>query len=237
MGRRLLLWLVLPAGLVVGLFLLFFAPDRIDSDAMAPTLRAGDRVGVSRWAYGDDGDFRRVPGRLLGLFQPGPDRGDVVVIVYPGSFWSLRDRRQVRRVIGIAGDRVEVRGDMVLLNGAALDRRPQSGPVPAGMLAGARRFIETLPPRRPHEILLDPERASDGKGGVYTVPPGHIFVLGDNRDAVQDSRSENGLFVPNGAVLGRADVVFYAFDDGAAFWEIWRWPATFRSERFMKAVR
>ena len=152
-----------------------FEPFRIPSGSMMPTLMQGDYIFVKKFTYG-----LRLPVLETKVFETGePQRGDVVVFRLP----SNPNINYIKRVIGLPGDQVEYRRHRLFINGelVATERDevlPYDGDVP--------RFIETLG-ERDHAVLL--ERAGDRPGdGSYTVPAGHYFMMGDNRDNSQDSR-------------------------------------------------
>ena len=71
---------------------------------------------------------------------------------------------------------------------------------------------------------------------VYEVPPGYYFVMGDNRDSSQDSRSAQVGFVPYENLVGRAEIVFFSHDGSARFWEFWRWPNSIRFNRILDRI-
>jgi signal peptidase I len=237
-----------------------FAPFSIPSASMVPNLLVGDYLFVSKWSYGYSRySFPFHPinfdGRLLGGV---PARGDVVVFRHPsGDDW-------VKRVIGLPGDTIEVRDGVVILNGQPIPRKqmdafdlpvsPNSdclgpnGEPPRGNVrreAGADgqqhclypRYRETLPGGRSYEVL--DQGASQGDnyaiGQPITVPPGQLFVMGDNRDDSLDSRfplTENGVgFLPIDNVLGRAMVGFWSTDGNAEWIKPWTWFTAARWSR------
>jgi signal peptidase I len=234
------------------------APFSIPSSSMLPRLMVGDYLFVSKWSYG----FSRysVPlgilgfrGRVLGAL---PARGDVVVFRHPDGREDL-----VKRVIGLPGDAIEVRQGLVLLNGRPLPRRriadfampispnsPCRGIVPGavrqvpdeqgGMLCVIPRFRETLPGGRSYEVL---DQVVNGEGdtfGPITVPEGHVFVMGDNRDDSLDSRFDRtrvmnpgvGL-LPLDNLIGRVMMTFWSTDGNAAWLRPWTWFSAARWSR------
>jgi signal peptidase I len=189
-----------------------------------------------------DGDNTR-------LWGGEPQRGDVVVFRHPVS-----GRDYIKRLIGLPGDTVQVTNGVVSLNGEAvkledagnfeevmqaqgpqrLRPRCENGPVGEGGLCIKSRQIETLPNGVSHAILNIGNQQSDNTG-VYTVPEGHYFFMGDNRDNSADSRLAQQVggvgFVPYENLIGRADRIVFS-SAGSSMLFFWTW----RSDRFFKGV-
>ncbi len=182
---------------------------RIPSGSMAPTLLPGDQILVSKLAYG-----LRLPlgGRVL-WERPGPARGDLVVFVSPNDPAKVF----VKRVVGLAGEEITVVGEVVHVDGVpqprarVVDRldfwnlREELG---AWHHETGRVYLEELGGRR-HLTLQSPTLSSDRPAeGPFAVPPGHVFVVGDNRDDSDDGRSGRGWYVPLENVKGEAVLVW-----------------------------
>ncbi|WP_204113011.1 signal peptidase I [Shimia biformata] len=189
-----------------------------------------------------DGDNKR-------LFGSEPERGDVVVFRHPVTGYDF-----IKRLIGLPGDRVQLKDGVVFINDepvqledagvfeeAAGPQGPQglrprceNGPVGDGGLCVKSRKIETLPGGVSHSILNISEQATDNTG-IYTVPEGHFFFLGDNRDNSTDSRvpqAARGVgFVPYENLIGRADRIMFS-SAGRSMFAFWTW----RSDRYFKAI-
>ena len=190
-----------------------------------------------------DGDNER-------LFGSEPERGDVVVFRHPVS-----GRDYIKRLIGLPGDKVQIQNGVISLNGTPvkvedagtfeevmapqgpqqLRPRCENGPVGQGGTCVKSRQIETLPNGVSHPILNITNQQSDNTG-VYTVPEGHYFFMGDNRDNSADSRlaqRAGGVgFVPFENLIGRADRIMFS-SAGRSMLFFWTW----RSDRFFEAVR
>jgi signal peptidase I len=206
-------------------------PFYVPSGSMEPTLLIGDEFLASKFAYGygryslplDIG----VGGRLLGKL---PERGDVVAFRLP------RDPTlaYVKRVIGLPGDRVQMRAGQLWINEtrAALERDPYA--------TAPTRWIETLPNGRAHSIIKLTWTGELDDTPVFLVPPDHLFMMGDNRDNSLDSRIDavaGGVgYVPIDNLIGRADRLFVSWDRDAAQRSVWAWPAGLRLSRFLARV-
>ncbi len=260
---------VVYALLIAGVFrTLFFQPFWIPSGSMKDTLLIGDFLFVNKMAYGYsyascpsvylpgigiDIDAEDICGFLDGdntrLFGGQPERGDVVVFRHPVS-----GRDFIKRLIGLPGETVQVRGGLLYINGTpvqvepngafeetaepqgpqALRPRCANGPVGDGGLCTKERLTETLPNGVSHDILNIGTQGSDDTP-VYTVPEGHYFFMGDNRDNSSDSRVPaitGGVgFVPYENLVGRADRIVFS-SAGSSMLYFWTW----RADRFFKGI-
>jgi signal peptidase I len=239
---------------IAGVFrTLFFQPFWIPSESMKDTLLIGDFVFVNKMAYGYSKyscPFALCPisGRVL--FSE-PERGDVVVFRHPVNGSDF-----VKRLIGLPGDTVQMKNGVLYLNGAEVPqtsdgvfeevKEPQgpmgnqprcaNDPVGIGAICQKPRFIETLPGGRQHDVLNIEDGGFADNTDVFTVPPGHYFFMGDNRDNSQDSRFSQAVggvgFVPAENLIGRADRVIFS-SAGRSMLYFWTW----RMDRFFEAVK
>jgi signal peptidase I len=217
---------------------IFFQPFTIPSSSMEPGLVTGDYVLVSKYSYGWSRaslplDPPLPAGRFL--FKP-PKRGDVVVFRLP------RDRRvvYVKRLIGLPGDRIQIWHGMVLVNDRAIPRTPLGeAPDHDDPLRPVERVAERLPGRAPY-VTYDAGPGHDGDDtGVYVVPAGHYFMMGDNRDNSLDSRWPRQVgvgFVPADALIGKAQVVLLSWRQGASVFKPWTW-FSLQTDRFLHRIR
>ncbi|SLN45181.1 signal peptidase I [Roseisalinus antarcticus] len=215
------------------------------SYASCPSIRI-PALGVDIGADDFCGVFQGAEDRLWGS---EPERGDVVVFRHP-----VTGRDFIKRLIGLPGDRIQMQDGQLILNGTpvtvtdagifeeefapqgpqGLRPRCANGAVGAGAVCEKRRFTETLPNGVSHDILDIRSQGYDDTG-VYTVPEGHYFFMGDNRDNSRDSRepqASGGVgFVPREDIVGRADRIIFS-SAGRSMLYFWTW----RSDRFFKAI-
>jgi signal peptidase I len=215
-----------------------YEPFNIPSPSMEPTLLVGDYLFVSKFSYGYSRyslpfGLPLFPGRLL--FHP-PHRGDVIVFKLP----SDTSKDFVKRLIGLPGERIQVRAGELYINDKLVPR------VKAGderQCPDDPRFLctlytETLPNGYRHPILVraHSERSWPNNTPVFTVPANHYFMMGDNRDNSDDSRGIVG-YVPADNLVGPAEFLFYSTDGSARWWEVWKWPFAIRYSRLFTPVR
>jgi signal peptidase I len=216
-----------------------FEPFNIPSGSMIPTLLVGDYLFVSKYSYGYSRyslplGLPLIPGRIL---VTPPQRGDVAVFKLP------RDNATdyIKRIIGLPGDRIQMREGRLYINDQLVPRDEPTEYDYAdtnGSLVKTRHYIETLPNGVRHPIIELSDQGPLDDTPVYTVPPGHYFCMGDNRDNSLDSRVLSGVgYVPLENFVGRAEFIFFSTDGSAALWEIWKWPAAIRYGRLFEAVR
>tara|TARA_R110002124_G_scaffold53430_12_gene153272 strand:- start:559 stop:1338 length:780 start_codon:yes stop_codon:yes gene_type:complete len=207
------------AGLWFAMTSVAFAFFYIPSESMQPTLEVGDRILVSKWAYGYSrhslplGLGDHLPDSWDGrIGWAVPDRGDVVV---------LRDTRQnltlIKRVIGLPGDEIAVREGRLYINGNVVERE-RVGQRSYRQFHGypevveVEHYVETFPEGFQHEIYERDDRQYLDQFGPVIIPAGRIFLMGDNRDNSTDSRAADGPgFVPISHVIGRAETVPFTF--------------------------
>jgi signal peptidase I len=219
-----------------------FEPFFIPSGSMVPTLLTGDYVFVEKFAYGyTHFSFPFSPPLFSGRIPAwAPKRGDVVVFRLP------RDTSQdyVKRVIGLPGDTVQVTQGQLYVNGAPVSEH-DDGLYPSddsGLQPPVEQFTETLPGGKVHSILrqtssLDPRWDSANNTQLYTVPPGDMFMMGDNRDNSEDSRYLDDVgYVPIENALGPATIIFFSIDLEDPWWAFWDWPFEIRWNRMLHFV-
>jgi signal peptidase I len=214
-----------------------FEPFNIPSGSMKPTLLVGDYLFVSKFAYGYSRyslplSLPLFSGRIL---EQLPERGDVVVFKLPAD----NKTDYIKRVIGLPGDRVQVREGLLYINGVAAQIEPIGRFMEeiGGSQVDAPLQRETLPDGPSHEIIdLTPNGAHDNTR-VYEVPPGHVFVMGDNRDNSLDSRVDHVGYIPLENLIGRAELLFFSVNGEARLWEIWKWPLAIRYDRLLRPIR
>jgi len=217
-------------------------PFYVPSGSMEPTLQIGDELLATKYPYGYS--TASLPGFVVlpkthRLFGEMPKRGDVVVFRWPGD----RGQVWVKRVIGLPGDRIALHEGRVYINGEPVGlTRDGTGQVERedGSRATAARYVETLPNGRKHRIFkLTPAEPLDEMAEVV-VPPGHLFVMGDNRDNSADSRvplRDGGVgLLPVNDLVGRVDAVVGSWDLATRFKPLWDWPSGLRLSRFFTAV-
>jgi signal peptidase I len=193
-----------------------YQPFSIPSGSMTPTLIVGDYVLAAKYAYGYGRySFPLAPSWISGRFLAAePEYGDVVV------FRSPKDTSvdYIKRVVGLPGDRIQMQQGLLILNGRFVTRVPLKdvfdGAVCGGD-AGARvkRWRETLPNGASYVTYDCIDNGYYDNTNVCTVPPGHFFVLGDNRDNSTDSRAIAAMgFVPMDNLVGKAVRIFWSLD-------------------------
>jgi signal peptidase I len=204
--------------IVFGLRSFIVEPFKIPSGSMIPTLLVGDFILVNKWTYGI-----RLPvinKKIVSINEP--ERGDVMVFRYPAD----PSMDYIKRVVGLPGDKVEYVDKRLRVNGQPVQMAPQDDYLHPDRLYYSPRFSEQLG-KVGHSVLIERdmpafvpqvldfpfrENCTYTTAGVScTVPDGHYFVMGDNRDASSDSRVWG--FVPDANIVGRAFFIWFNFND------------------------
>jgi signal peptidase I len=219
-------------GIALVIRTLAFEPFSVPSESMLPTLLVGDYFFISKWPYG----YSRYSlpfgppvfeGRVLGK---QPQRGDVIVFQRGG-----RDGADyVKRLIGLPGDRVQMRNGALWINDEEVKReRVDVATLSAEEQRVARGHMvyrETMPNGATY-LTLDRGDLAQDNTPVYLVPDGQYFMMGDNRDNSHDSRFPDFGMVPFEGLEGRAGLIFFSVDGSAAVWQFWKWPWAIRFGR------
>ena len=213
-----------------------FEPFNIPSGSMIPTLLIGDYLFVSKYSYGYSKHSLpfSLPVISSRLFFSEPERGDVVVFKKP----SDNKTDYIKRIVGLPGDRLQMIGGILHINGQAVQRERIADHVsrdPFGNSVRIARFVETLPNGRRHQILEVSDQGPMDNTPAYQVPEGHYFGMGDNRDASADSRFLADVgYIPQENLIGRAEFLFFSVD--GSFWEFWKWPKSIRFGRLFSSI-
>jgi signal peptidase I len=237
---------------------ILFQPFTIPSESMEPTLLKGDYIIVSKFAYG----WSRFSVPLSPPFPPGrflgrqPHRGDIIVFRLP------REPRvdYIKRLIGLPGDRIQVVQGALQINGQPVARQAAPAGIeqtPFGASFPVARFKETLPSGKTFVTNSYGTTGPADNTGVYVVPKGCYFMMGDNRDNSADSRFDPGDvppgypscpwnpaldrftssdlgvgFVPFENLVGRADIILFSWKPGVSLFLPWTWFTEARWGRF-----
>ena len=215
---------------------LLFQPFSIPSGSMRPTLLEGDYLFVTKWAYGySRHSLPFSPDIFSGrIWETPPARGDVAVFKYPPN----PSLDYIKRVIGLPGDRIQMRDGQLFINGEGVQRE-KTGEIDNPDITEVDRpvdvYRETLPNGVSYDTLdVTPNGISDNTR-EFVVPEGHYFMMGDNRDNSADNRFTVG-FVPEDHLVGRANIIFFSIAGGASPLEIWKWPSLIRPSRLLNFV-
>lgn len=231
-------------------FIFFFAMFRffvydyyiIPSSSMVPGLLIGDMPLTEKWTYGySKHSLWFSPPLFSGrkFFRNNVKRGEVIVFKEPG----LEDKNIIKRVIGLPGDKVSVHDGIIRVNGVDAELKFKEKMVYRDI---AQRTIDELmiyEEKLPlsdapiHDVAyFEPAKYSAvNHFAEITVPAGHYFVMGDNRDFSKDSRCGLGL-VPEENLMGRASRVIYSIGNGVKLWEFWLWLQNIRYSRIFKKI-
>ncbi len=227
-------WAVLIALIIRSFWL---EPFRIPSGSMYPTLRVGDYLFVTKYSYGYSRysfpfGLPLFEGRLL---YKEPKRGDIVVFKFPQNTHT----DFIKRIIGLPGDKVQVKNGRLYINGTRIKREENGRYIVDEYVTIPefyKQYTETLPDGFSHQIieLSDSERIVDNTE-LFEVPEGAFFVMGDNRDRSDDSRISVG-FVPADNLVGRAKFIFFSHDDKGSMFKPWTWFKAIRWKRIFKGI-
>lgn len=233
---------VIIEALLIALVIRTFAyqPFNIPSGSLIPTLLVGDYLFVSKYAYGYSKhsfpfSVVPIPGRIWGS---EPKRGDIAVFKLPKD----NETDYIKRVIGLPGDKIQVLDGRLRINGTPVGKVADGAMEDRdsfGRVSRVPRYKETLPNGVTYHVIeREGDRGYWDNTIEYTVPEGHFFMMGDNRDNSTDSRDLQSVgFVPFVNFVGRAEVIFFSISEGVPAWQFWNWPTEVRWGRFFQKIR
>jgi signal peptidase I len=217
-----------------------FQPFNIPSGSLIPTLLIGDYLFVSKYSYGySKHSIPFSPGIFSGrIFGAEPKRGEIAVFKLPKD----NSTDYIKRVIGLPGDKIQVIGGVLHINGQPVQRERVEDYKTTdlyGRTVSVPQYKETLPGGVSHFVIeRDADRGYWDNTNVYTVQPGHFFMMGDNRDNSTDSRDEASVGqVPFENLVGRAEIIFFSIDESASLWRPWEWPQKIRWNRLFERIQ
>ncbi|MGA0606965.1 signal peptidase I [Phenylobacterium sp. VNQ135] len=228
--------------LLIALFLrvIFFQPFTIPSASMEPNLYEGDYIIVSKFSYGYS--KHSIPfspplfdGRVMGS---SPKRGDIVVFKLP----SDNRTDYIKRVIGLPGDRIQMKNGLLYLNDQPVPREqlPTGKTDLGGFVREVAEYRETIGGKSFATQDFGTDGDLDNIPETYVVPEGYYFMMGDNRDNSLDSRVPPGAggvgYVPAENLVGKAQIILLSWDPEASIFKPWTWVLDARPSRFFKVL-
>ena len=229
---------IIEALIIAVLFRSFlYQPFSIPTASMQSTLMIGDYVlgdkyvwGYGRWSF--PFGIAPIPDRIFGR---EPSRGDIAVFYNEPS-----GQDYIKRVIGLPGDKIQMINGILNINGIPVKRQYVGRGTDTdsyGNTIPVNIYRETLPNGVVHTIQEISDNGPLDNTGVYTVPPGHFFMMGDNRDRSEDSRVLSAVgYVPGADLIAKAEVRFFSIKDDVPPWMIWLWPSHLRLDRMFQSV-
>ena len=217
---------------------LLFQPFYIPSSSMEPSLLVGDRIFVSKYAYGYSKHSFPFSPNITDerFFSKSPERGDLVVFKTPA------DNRTdyIKRLIGMPGDTIQFKDGSILINNKkVLRKKIESKKIIrcGNFLLETNTFIETLPNGIEHTVAYK-KKGSLQNTKIFKVPANHYFLLGDNRDCSKDSRYLDSVgYVNNLNLVGEAELIFFSNDTNtSSLLKFWNINKSFRLERLFKKL-
>ncbi|MDA0901972.1 MAG: signal peptidase I [Proteobacteria bacterium] len=209
-----------------------YEPFHIPSSSMKPTLLIGDYIFVSKYSYGYSKysfpfSLNLFEGRI---FEDSPQRGDAVVFRLPTN----PSINYIKRVIGLPKDRIQMRDGQLYINDKAIEKAYIDEFIDQNQTA-IPRFKELLPNAKEVMVLDQYSNSPQDNTGIYYVPEGHYFMMGDNRDNSQDSRYLTQVgFVPKENLIGKANIIFFSAND--SIWKFWKWHKSIRFSRIFQNI-
>lgn len=224
--------------IAVGIRTVWIEPFSIPSGSMIPTLEVGDYLFITKYSYGYSRyslpfGMPLIKGRI---FYEEPKVGDVVVFKLPLD----NSTDYIKRVIGLPGDKIQVIQGRLHINDKMVERkevRSTFTTLANGKIVPIVEYEETLPNGVVHPIyeISDNERFDNTE--AFTVPAGHFFMMGDNRDNSLDSRYHDVGFVPSINLEGKAQYIFFSKTPEFAWWNVFGWLFDVRWSRIFDKIQ
>ncbi|MGJ8528788.1 signal peptidase I [Maritalea sp.] len=214
-----------------------FQPFSIPTASLQSNVMIGDYILASKYTYGYSKysfPFEIIPfsGRIFGR---APERGEIAVFRPVPQTVDY-----VKRVIGLPGDTIQMKKGVLHINGTAVQKERVGTIIDTDSRGDSLEMIqyrETLPSGVSYLVQEFSDTRPFDETSVYTVPDGHYFMMGDNRDRSLDSRSLQTVgYVPLENFIGKAEVRFFSIKDNINPWQVWRWPGNVRLERMFQSV-